>query len=47
MFGLHVRKKFLSLRMVTHCSELSRDAVGASSMKVFKIRLVGPLGNLI
>lgn len=41
MSGLDVRKKFLSLRMVRHCRGLSRDAVGASSLEMFRTRLDG------
>lgn len=35
------------IRVVKHCIRLLRDAVDAASLKVFKIRLIGSLKNLI
>lgn len=47
VFRLDVRKKFSSVRVVRHWNGLSRDAVCAPSVEVFKARLAGALNNLV
>jgi len=40
-------KKFFTIRVVRHWNRLSREAVDAPSLKVFKARLDGALSNLV
>lgn len=44
---LDIRKKFLAIKVVRHCHRLTREAVHVPSMEMFKVSLVGALGNLI
>ena len=47
-FGLDVRKKFFTMKMVRHWNRLSRDVVDAPSLlDVLKARLDGALSNLV
>ncbi|KFU84815.1 hypothetical protein M959_04907, partial [Chaetura pelagica] len=46
-FRLDIRKKFFTVRVVRHWNRLSRDAVDASSLEVFKARLDGALSSLV
>ncbi|KFQ40029.1 hypothetical protein N332_11327, partial [Mesitornis unicolor] len=46
-FRLDIRKKFFTVRVVRHWHRLSREAVDAPSLEVFKARLDGALGNLV
>ncbi|KFW07838.1 hypothetical protein N327_01854, partial [Fulmarus glacialis] len=46
-FGLDIRKKFFSVRVVTHWHRLPREVVDAPSLGTFKVRLDGALSNLI
>ncbi|KGL89003.1 hypothetical protein N301_08712, partial [Charadrius vociferus] len=46
-FRLNIRKKFFTLRVVRHWNRLSREAVEAPSLEVFKARLDVALGNLV
>ncbi|KFW85481.1 hypothetical protein N305_11769, partial [Manacus vitellinus] len=46
-FRLHIRYKFFTVRVERHWSRLPREAVDASSLKVFKARLDGALSNLV
>ncbi|KFP02486.1 hypothetical protein N300_06678, partial [Calypte anna] len=46
-FGLDIRKKFFTLRVVRHWHRLSKEAVDAASLKVFKARLDGAWSNLV
>ncbi|KGL92966.1 hypothetical protein N301_03312, partial [Charadrius vociferus] len=46
-FGLDIRKKFFTLRVVRHWNRLPREAVEAPSLEVFKARLDGALSNLV
>ena len=46
-FRLDVRGKFFTERAVRFWHRLSREAVGAPSLEVFKTRLDGALGSLI
>ncbi|KFU92127.1 hypothetical protein M959_00598, partial [Chaetura pelagica] len=45
-FRLDVGKKFFTMRVVRHWNSLSREAVDATSLEVFKARLNGALSNL-
>ena len=42
-----IRKKFFTVRVVRHWHRLSREAVAAPSLAVFKARLDGALSNLV
>jgi len=42
-----MRKKFFTIRVVKHWNRLSREAVAAQSVEVFKARLDGALSNLV
>ncbi|GAB0180469.1 hypothetical protein GRJ2_000512200 [Grus japonensis] len=46
-FGLGIRKKFFTIRVVRHWNRLPREVVDAPSLEVFKARLDGALGNLV
>ena len=48
-FRLDIRKKFFTLRMVKNWKRLSREAVDAPSLEVFRARMTldGVLSNLI
>ncbi|KFR11812.1 hypothetical protein N306_09424, partial [Opisthocomus hoazin] len=46
-FRLDIRKKFFTMRVVTHWHRLPREAVAAPSLAVFKARLDGALSNLV
>jgi len=46
-FGLDIRKKFFTMRVVRHWNRLPRDVVYSPSVEVFKARLDGALSNLI
>ncbi|KFQ00918.1 hypothetical protein N330_04973, partial [Leptosomus discolor] len=45
-FRSDIRKKFFTIRVVKHWNSLSREVMGAPSLKTFKIRCDGALGNL-
>jgi len=46
-FRLDIRKKFFTMRGVKHWNRLSREAVAAPSLAVFKARLDGALSKLV
>jgi len=46
-FRLGIRKKFFTTRVVKHWKRLSREAVAALSLAVFKVKLDGALSNLV
>ncbi|KFP50174.1 hypothetical protein N323_12460, partial [Cathartes aura] len=46
-FGLDIRKKFFTMRVMRHWNRLPREAVDAPSLEVFKARLDGALSNLV
>jgi len=46
-FKLDVRGKLFTHTVMRHRHRLSREAVGAPSLEVFKVRLDRALGNLI
>ncbi|KFV47718.1 hypothetical protein N341_08441, partial [Tyto alba] len=46
-FRLDIRKKFFTVRVVRHWNRLSREAVDAPSLEVFKARLEWHLSNLV
>ncbi|KFR09036.1 hypothetical protein Y956_03918, partial [Nipponia nippon] len=46
-FGVDLRKKFFTVRVVRHWKRLPREAVDAPSLEVFKARLDGALSNLV
>ncbi|KFV54839.1 hypothetical protein N341_04792, partial [Tyto alba] len=46
-FRLDIRKKFFTMRVVTHWNRLCREVVNAPSLKTLKVRLDGALSNLI
>jgi len=46
-FRLDIRKKFFTMNVVKHWPRLSREAVAAPSLAVFKARLDGALSNLV
>ncbi|KFU95586.1 hypothetical protein M959_09038, partial [Chaetura pelagica] len=46
-FGLDVRRKFFTVRVVRHWNRLPRETVDAASLEVLKARLDGALSNLV
>ncbi|KFR00708.1 hypothetical protein Y956_06684, partial [Nipponia nippon] len=46
-FRLDIRQKFFTVRVVRHWSRLPREAVGAPSLEVFKVRWDWALSNLV
>ncbi|KFQ98848.1 hypothetical protein N306_07978, partial [Opisthocomus hoazin] len=46
-FKLDIRKKFFTVRVVTHWQRLPREVVDASSLETFKGRLDGALSSLL
>ncbi|KAK4817810.1 hypothetical protein QYF61_027861 [Mycteria americana] len=46
-FRLDIRKKFFTVRVVSHWNRLPREVVDAPSLEVFKARLDGALSNLV
>ncbi|KFO82794.1 hypothetical protein N303_15259, partial [Cuculus canorus] len=46
-FRLDIRTNFFTMRVVGHWNRLSREAVDAPSLGMFKARLDGALGSLI
>ncbi|KFV47662.1 hypothetical protein N341_11919, partial [Tyto alba] len=46
-FSLDVRKKFFTVRLVSHWHRVPREAVAAPSLEGFKARLDGALINLV
>lgn len=45
--GLDIRKKFFAVSVVRPWNKLSREAVDAPSLEVFKAGLDGALSNLV
>ena len=45
-FRLDIRKKFVTMRVVTHWNRLPREVVDASFLETFKLRLERALSNL-
>ena len=46
-FGLDMRRKFFTQKVVTHRNNLPRDAVDAPSPEALKARLDVALGSLV
>ncbi|KFP13996.1 hypothetical protein Z169_02155, partial [Egretta garzetta] len=46
-FGLDIRKKFFTMRVVKHWNRLPREVVEAPSLETLKTRLDGALSSLI
>lgn len=46
-FRLAVRKKFFIIRVVRYSNRLSREVLDIPSLEVLKVRLEGPLSNVI
>ncbi|KFV19150.1 hypothetical protein N340_12817, partial [Tauraco erythrolophus] len=46
-FGIDIRKKFFTLRVVRYGNRLPRELVDAPSLEVFKARLDEALSNLV
>ena len=46
-FGLDIRRKFFTQRVVTHWNRLPKEVVGAPSLEAFKARQDVALGNLV
>ena len=46
-YRLDIRKKFLTVRVVSHWNKLSREAVDAPSLEVFEASLDRALSNLV
>ncbi|KFW88621.1 hypothetical protein N305_04987, partial [Manacus vitellinus] len=46
-FRFDIRKKFFTVRVVRHWNGLSTEAVDATSLEKFEVRLDGSLSNLV
>ncbi|KFR17238.1 hypothetical protein N306_02010, partial [Opisthocomus hoazin] len=46
-FGLGIRMKFFTMRVVKHWNRLPREMVDAPSLETFKARLDAALSNLV
>jgi len=46
-FGLDIRKKFFTVRVVKHWNEFPREVVEGPPLETFKSRLDGALSNLV
>jgi len=46
-FGLDIRKKFYTMRVVRHWNRLPSKVVDAPYLEAFKARLDGALSNLV
>ncbi|KFV15593.1 hypothetical protein N340_05380, partial [Tauraco erythrolophus] len=46
-FRSDTRRKFFTMRVVKHWNRLPREVVDVQPLETFKVRLVGPLSNLI
>ncbi|KFZ64709.1 hypothetical protein N321_06359, partial [Antrostomus carolinensis] len=46
-FGLDIRKKFFTVRVVRHWNRLPKEVVDAPSLEVFKARLDEALSSLV
>ena len=46
-FGLDIRRKFFTQRVVMHWNRLPKEAVDAPSLEAFKARLDVALGSLV
>ncbi|KFW62397.1 hypothetical protein AS28_11728, partial [Pygoscelis adeliae] len=46
-FRLDIRKKFFTMRVVSHWNMLPREAVDTPSLQAFKARLDGALSSLV
>ena len=46
-FRLGIRKKFFTVRVVTHWDRLPSEVVDAPSLEAFKARLDGAVSNLV
>ncbi|KFQ24624.1 hypothetical protein N332_13006, partial [Mesitornis unicolor] len=46
-FRLDIRRKFFTVRVVTHWNRFPREAVDAPFLDMFKARLDRALGNLV
>jgi len=46
-FGLRIRKKFFTTRVVKHWNKLPREVVEAPSLEKLKVRLNRALSNLV
>ncbi|KFR09259.1 hypothetical protein Y956_11933, partial [Nipponia nippon] len=46
-FGLDIREKFFTVRVLRHWNRLPREAVDAPSLEAFRARLDGALSILV
>jgi len=46
-FRLDIRKKFFTVRVLSHCNRLPREVVDAPSLKVSRARLDGAVSNMV